>query len=373
MSRSDVLVDADWAEAHIGDAWCRHRRGRRGHQRVRQGSHPQRDQDRLEEGPAGPGPPRLRRQDRLRGAAVRAGHLQRRHRAALRRQQQLVRRLRVLVLQAVRPPERPAARRRPQEVGARLARADHRRANPREDQLHRLRAGRLAARAARRGHRRDRQANLVDVRSPDEFTGRLLAPAHLPQEQAQRGGHIPTARTSRGPRPRTRTARSGPTTSSPALPGARRRWTSARTPSPTAGSASARRTPGSCCTSCSACPTSRTTTARGPSTARWSACRSSWVRPDEPTAAARPPAGSAITKARPAARRSSRGRSPRAAPRSPPGTPGCSAPATSSWPRSRWVRRRLPVLRRARRRGRCACSPRAACAPSVRSRPTTAR
>jgi thiosulfate/3-mercaptopyruvate sulfurtransferase len=36
--------------------------------------------------------------------------------------------------------------------------------------------------------------NLVDVRSPDEYAGRLLAPAHLPQEQAQRGGHIPTAR-----------------------------------------------------------------------------------------------------------------------------------------------------------------------------------
>jgi thiosulfate/3-mercaptopyruvate sulfurtransferase len=36
--------------------------------------------------------------------------------------------------------------------------------------------------------------NLVDVRSPDEFSGKLLAPAHLPQEQAQRGGHIPTAR-----------------------------------------------------------------------------------------------------------------------------------------------------------------------------------
>ncbi|MGA9831939.1 MAG: sulfurtransferase, partial [Trebonia sp.] len=36
--------------------------------------------------------------------------------------------------------------------------------------------------------------NLVDVRSPDEFAGRLLAPAHLPQEQAQRGGHIPTAK-----------------------------------------------------------------------------------------------------------------------------------------------------------------------------------
>jgi thiosulfate/3-mercaptopyruvate sulfurtransferase len=35
--------------------------------------------------------------------------------------------------------------------------------------------------------------NLIDVRSPDEFAGRLLAPAHLPQEQSQRGGHIPTA------------------------------------------------------------------------------------------------------------------------------------------------------------------------------------
>ncbi|WP_030924527.1 sulfurtransferase [Streptosporangium amethystogenes] len=36
--------------------------------------------------------------------------------------------------------------------------------------------------------------SLVDVRSPDEFTGKLLAPAHLPQEQAQRVGHVPTAR-----------------------------------------------------------------------------------------------------------------------------------------------------------------------------------
>src|SRR6476620_8405191 len=35
--------------------------------------------------------------------------------------------------------------------------------------------------------------NLVDVRSPDEFSGKLFAPAHLPQEAAQRAGHIPTA------------------------------------------------------------------------------------------------------------------------------------------------------------------------------------
>ncbi len=36
--------------------------------------------------------------------------------------------------------------------------------------------------------------NLVDVRSPDEFSGKLLAPAHLPQESAQRPGHVPSAR-----------------------------------------------------------------------------------------------------------------------------------------------------------------------------------
>ena len=35
--------------------------------------------------------------------------------------------------------------------------------------------------------------NLVDVRRPHEYAGRLLAPAHLPQEQSQRAGHIPTS------------------------------------------------------------------------------------------------------------------------------------------------------------------------------------
>jgi thiosulfate/3-mercaptopyruvate sulfurtransferase len=35
--------------------------------------------------------------------------------------------------------------------------------------------------------------NLIDVRSPDEFSGKLLAPAHLPQESAQRPGHVPSA------------------------------------------------------------------------------------------------------------------------------------------------------------------------------------
>jgi len=37
------------------------------------------------------------------------------------------------------------------------------------------------------------RAGLVDVRSPGEYSGELIAPEHLPQEGAQRAGHIPTA------------------------------------------------------------------------------------------------------------------------------------------------------------------------------------
>ncbi|MCQ4121541.1 sulfurtransferase [Rhodococcus tibetensis] len=37
------------------------------------------------------------------------------------------------------------------------------------------------------------RTGIVDVRSPDEFSGKILAPAHYPQEQPQVAGHIPTA------------------------------------------------------------------------------------------------------------------------------------------------------------------------------------
>jgi thiosulfate/3-mercaptopyruvate sulfurtransferase len=37
------------------------------------------------------------------------------------------------------------------------------------------------------------KVQFVDVRSPEEFRGELLAPAHLPQEQAQVPGHVPGA------------------------------------------------------------------------------------------------------------------------------------------------------------------------------------
>ncbi|MCE4599182.1 MAG: sulfurtransferase [Desulfurococcales archaeon] len=40
---------------------------------------------------------------------------------------------------------------------------------------------------------RDPGVVLVDVRSPDEFTGKITAPPEYPNEAAQRGGHIPGA------------------------------------------------------------------------------------------------------------------------------------------------------------------------------------
>jgi len=40
---------------------------------------------------------------------------------------------------------------------------------------------------------KSRDQNLVDVRSPDEFTGKVIAPPGM-SETAQRGGHIPGAK-----------------------------------------------------------------------------------------------------------------------------------------------------------------------------------
>lgn len=39
----------------------------------------------------------------------------------------------------------------------------------------------------------NKSASLVDVRSPKEYSGELLAPEGIPQEGAQRGGHVPGA------------------------------------------------------------------------------------------------------------------------------------------------------------------------------------
>ena len=89
--------------------------------------------------------------------------------------------------------------------------------------------------------------NLVDVRSPDEFSGKILARARS---------------TFRGARRPMRTARSSSTTTWPRCT-QRPAWTARSRPLLTAGSASARRTPGLCCRSCWDTRTSRTTTEVG--------------------------------------------------------------------------------------------------------------
>ena len=107
------------------------------------------------------------------------------------------------------------------------------------------------ARLPRRGRRPPSAATdaaLVDVRSPKEYSGELLAPENLPQEGAQRGGHVPGA--AQHPlghrRRRGRHLQAAPTSCAPSTAARASRRT--RPPSPTAGSASAAPTPGSCCT-----------------------------------------------------------------------------------------------------------------------------
>ena len=91
---------------------------------------------------------------------------------------------------------RQAARRRPQEVGAGLPRAGRRAVPTRAATSYTAQPqDRLDPRLPRRRRGRDRHRRTWSTCArPDEFSGKLLAPAHLPQEQSQRPGHVPTAR-----------------------------------------------------------------------------------------------------------------------------------------------------------------------------------
>ena len=147
----------------------------------------------------------------VRGAAVRARGRQRRHRRPLRRQQQLVRRLRLLVLQALRPRGRQAPRRRPQEVGARLPRADRRAARS---------ASRRRTRPRSRTSRSAPSATRPSRPSAPRTWSTSAAPTSTPAGCSPR----PTCRRSRRsapvtsrPRPTCRGARR-PTTTAPSSP-----------------------------------------------------------------------------------------------------------------------------------------------------------
>ena len=316
MSRSDVLVDADWVEAHLDDpkvvlvevdedtsAYDKNHI---------------RDAVRIDWKKDLQDPVRRDFVDQAGFEALLspARHRQRRHRGALRRQQQLVRRLRLLVLQALRPRATSGCSTAAARSGSWTPATWSTTPWPRRaaDRVHRRRSRTpRSAPSATTSLAAIGSHNLVDVRSPDEFSGKLLAPAHLPQEQSQRPGHIPTRPQHPVVEGRQRRRHLQVGRRADARCTARGRRPVARTPSPTAASASAPRTPGSCCTSCSASRTSRTTTVRGPSTARWSACRSSSAPTDRDRASD------------PQARR-----------------PSCVVrrPAVRTWQESTWRRRR---------------------------------
>jgi thiosulfate/3-mercaptopyruvate sulfurtransferase len=111
----------------------------------------------------------------------------------------------------------------------------------------------------------DPTLSLVDVRSPAEFNGEVIAPPGM-SETAQRAGHIPGAASI----PWAQTVREDGTFKSREELAALyegKESPPTRTSLPTAGSGSARATRGSSSTSCSATSACATTTAVGPSTA----------------------------------------------------------------------------------------------------------
>ncbi len=109
---------------------------------------------------------------------------------------------------------------------------------------------------------------VIDVLSPEEFSGELMNMPDCPQEGSLRGGHTPERRTT--------TALSRVATNSK-RPSTKRTSVSRRatTSSPTAGSGSDRATHGSLSITCSVSKRFATTTGPGPGGATWLGTRSS--------------------------------------------------------------------------------------------------
>ena len=128
-------------------------------------------------------------------AAERVRHRPRHACRPVRRQQQLVRGMGVLAAEAARRRERQHPQRRPPLLAGQRPAGDHGRAVVRGDGHPAARAGLTRLRAFRDDilpRLGDAGFTLVDVRSPAEFSGEVIAPPGM-TETAQRGGHIPGA------------------------------------------------------------------------------------------------------------------------------------------------------------------------------------
>ena len=191
----DVLVSTDWVAEHLERRPGSHRRGRREPGPLRRGPHPRRHRLRLETRPAGPGAQELPRAGGVRRADGQPRHLQRAHRGPLRRPEQLVRGLHLLVLPLLRARGREADERSAREVDRRGVARPRAMCRAYDGGLLRAADGRLdpcAARPVEAALGTPRPGS-VDVRSPAEFAGEIISPNGYEQEGAQRGGHIPGA------------------------------------------------------------------------------------------------------------------------------------------------------------------------------------
>ena len=110
----------------------------------------------------------------------------------------------------------------------------------------------------------DAKGKLVDVRSPDEYSGKKLHMPEYPQEGAMRGGHIPGAKSVPWARAANPDGTFKPATSSARSTSRSRVYRRPTTSSRIAASANARAIPGSFCATCSAMTRFVTTTAAGP-------------------------------------------------------------------------------------------------------------
>ena len=256
MSRDTALVSADWAEKNLDAPGVVFVEVDEDTSRLRRRPHPRRRQARLEDRPAGPGPPGLRQPAAVRGAALRAGHRQRRHwssstaatttgspRTRTGTSSSTATATSSCSTAVARSGSWTPARWSPRCRSARPAQYVAQEPDP---SIRAFRDEVVDAIGTK---------NLVDVRIP----GRVRRPAARPRPPAAGAGAAGRAHPDRdqravdqgGQRGRHLQVRRRAARRSTRRPG----WTTARRPSPTAGSASVPRTPGSCCRSCSATAT----------------------------------------------------------------------------------------------------------------------
>ena len=215
-TKPEVLVETDWLEEHLDDPAIRVIEVDEDTDGLREGPHPGR-------GRAGTGRPTCTPRSAATtstrpalGAAVEGRRRRRHDRDPVRRQQQLVRRLRLLAAEAPRVRRREAAERRPQEVGAREPRADAGRAVVRPDRVRDLGPGAAGdPRAPRRGARARSAARpgSSTCARPRSTGARSSLRTTCRRSSRRSRATSPARRTSRGRRLRTTTARSSARTS----------------------------------------------------------------------------------------------------------------------------------------------------------------